>query len=141
MKVHELAKQIGSTSKIILDLVNATAEKPLTSSSKLTDDQVAHVRQALQLEQQTATPPENVASDSETSGKGGESEFIQSDRFNGKLMFPPRLYKYARVRGVPLHEAIKASAAIGFDNPRSFMELDQDRVRKLDQFFIANANA
>lgn len=144
MKVHELAKELGISSKDLLHSAETAGITGKSASSNLTDAEVVLLRSVVAnlADLNTAVPSVDVPTidrSTESPAKNSASEaFVPSGPYTGKLPLPPRLFKYAKTRGLTLDAAVAACEELGIPNPRDYMELDLDRVQALDTHFIKN---
>ncbi|HWL10758.1 MAG TPA: translation initiation factor IF-2 N-terminal domain-containing protein [Planctomicrobium sp.] len=167
MRVHELAKELNIPSKEVLSVAESAGIKVTSASSKLTDPELIILRKVISktaelqadvpkprlvivddptaptTAEQSAQRQEIIGSTVITPGDLAqtilqtEPDFKPDGPFTGKMVMPPRLYKYARSRQLTLQAAIEACDELGIPNPRDFMELDQERILKLDAHFIS----
>lgn len=144
MKVYELAKELGISSKDLLNSADTAGITGKSASSNLTDAEVTLLRSVVAeiAELNTVVPsvdvPQVDQSPEPPAPISASEAFIPSGLFTGKLPLPPRLFKYAKTRGLTLTAAVTACEELGMPNPRDYMELDLDRVQTLDTHFTKN---
>lgn len=117
MKIYEIARHLGRSSAEVAAAAEALGFGRMSPSSRLTDAQtvavIAHFEAA-----ETETPektPEKTPDE--------------------RPVWPPKIYKYARVRARPIADVQAACAAVGIDGSDRHRLLDAAEIAALDAHF------
>lgn len=117
MRIYEIARHLGRSSAEVAAAAEALGFGRMSPSSRLTDAQtvavIAHFEAA-----ETETPektPEKTPDE--------------------RPVWPPKIYKYARVRGRRLVEVQEACEVLGIDGADRHRLLDDAEIAALDAHF------